>query len=133
MTRIREIDAGTAKQGKTPQMRHAPNGSAALYGDLNKVAHPSNESLLHRHLEQLVTHGIRGVSPVPVFLENTTLNTFSIHCWLCYSICHASVLVLLENYGEEDPTLWTVSTASYFFRIPALRRVYCAVSEKFLR
>jgi hypothetical protein len=103
LTRIGEIDAGTAKEGKTPHMRHAPNGSARLYGDLNKVAHPSNESLLHRHLEQVVTDGMRGVSPIPTFREDTALNEFKLHCWLCYSMCHASVLVLLENYGEEDP------------------------------
>jgi hypothetical protein len=103
LTRICEIDAGAARQGETPQMRHAPRGSARIYGELNKVAHPSNELLLHRHLEQVATDGIRGVSPIPIFRENTALNEFKLHCWLCYSMCHASVLVLLENYGEEDP------------------------------
>jgi hypothetical protein len=128
LTRIREIDAGSAKQGQTPHMRHAPSGSAPLYGELNKVAHPSNESLLHRHLEQVVTDDIRGVSPVPTFRENTALNEFKLHCWLCYSMCHASVLVLLENYGEADP--WVVDCLNRFvllqdsgFALGLLRRV----------
>jgi hypothetical protein len=103
LTRIREIDAGTAQTGKTPHMRHAPEGSARIYGDLNKVAHPSNEALMHLHLEQVTTDGIRGVSPFPIFRETTVRNEFKLHCWLCYSICHASVQVLLENYGEDDP------------------------------
>jgi hypothetical protein len=103
LTRIREIDAGTAKAGKTPHMRHAPDGSARIYGDLNKVAHPSNETLMHQHLERVTTEGIRGVSPFPIFRESTLQNEFKLHCWLCYSFCHASVQVLLENYGEDDP------------------------------
>jgi hypothetical protein len=102
LTRIREIDAGEAKTGKTPHMRHAPKGSARIYGDLNKVAHPSNEALMHLHLEQVTTDGVRGVSPFPIFRENTVQNEFKFHCWLCYSICHASVQVLVENYGEND-------------------------------
>ena len=46
LTRIQEIDAGAAQSGRTPQMRYAPEGSPRLYGELNKVAHPSNEPLL---------------------------------------------------------------------------------------
>jgi hypothetical protein len=103
LTRIREIDSGSAQTGRTPQMRHAPEGSARFYGELNKIAHPANEALIHRHLEQVTTNGIRGVSPFPVFRESTTRNEFMLHCWLCYSMCHASVQVLLENYGEDDP------------------------------
>lgn len=103
LTRISEIDAGAAQVGKTPHMRHAPEGSARIYGDLNKVAHPFNEGLLHRHLEQIATDGIRGVSPFPIFREQTILNEFKLHCWICYSFCHASVFVLLQNYGENDP------------------------------
>ena len=102
LTRIQEIDAGAAQSGRTPQMRYAPEGSPRLYGELNKVAHPSNEPLLHRHLEQVAKGGIRGVSPLPIFRESTVSNEFKMHCWLCYAICHASVKVLLENYGEED-------------------------------
>jgi hypothetical protein len=102
LTRIKEIDAGEAQSGKTPQMRHAPKGSPKLYGELNKVAHPSNEALLHRHLEQVATGGIRGVSPLPIFRESTVRSEFKLHCWLCYSMCHASTQVLLENYGEDD-------------------------------
>ncbi|MDR3724084.1 MAG: hypothetical protein P4K83_06310 [Terracidiphilus sp.] len=102
LTRIKEIDAGEARSGRTPQMRHAPKGSPRLYGELNKVAHPSNEVLLHRHLDQIVKSEIRGVSPLPVFRESTLRGEFKLHCWLCYSICHASVQVLLENYGEDD-------------------------------
>jgi hypothetical protein len=102
LTRIKEIDAGEAHSGKTPQMRHAPKGSPRLYGELNKVAHPSNETLLHKHLEQVVKGGIKGVSPLPIFRESTVCSEFKLHCWLCYSICHASVQVLLENYGEDD-------------------------------
>jgi hypothetical protein len=102
LARIKEIDAGEARIGKTPQMRHAPKGSPRLYGELNKVAHPSNEALLHLHLEKVVTGEIRGVSPLPIFRESAVLSEFKLHCWLCYSICHASVQVLLENYGEDD-------------------------------
>jgi hypothetical protein len=102
LTRIKEIDAGEAQTGKTPQMRHAPKGSSRLYGELNKVAHPANEALLHSHLEQVVTGGIRGVSPFPIFRVSTVRNEFALHCWICYAICHAGVQVLLENYGEDD-------------------------------
>jgi hypothetical protein len=102
VTRIREIDAGTAQTGKTPHMRHAPEGSARIYGELNKIAHPSHEALMHLHLEKITNEGVRGVSPFPIFRESTVRNEFKLHCWLCYSICHASVQVLLENYGDED-------------------------------
>jgi len=112
LTRINEVDAGEAQSGKTPQMRHAPKGSPRLYGELNKVAHPSNEALLHLHLKQIVKDGIGGVSPLPMFRESTVRNEFKLHCWLCYSICHASVQVLLENYGEEDD--WVVDCVTRF-------------------
>jgi hypothetical protein len=102
LTRIREIDAGAAHVGKTPQMRHAPKGSPKFYGELNNVAHPSNEFLMHLNLEQVTTEGVRGVSPFPIFRESTVHNEFMLHCWLCYSICHASVQILIENYGEDD-------------------------------
>lgn len=103
VTRIQEIDAGVAQAGRTPHVRNAPQGSGRIYGDLNKVAHPSNERLLHRHLAQISTNGVSGVSPIPVFRESTVQAQFKLHCWLCYAICQASVSVLIENYGEGDP------------------------------
>jgi hypothetical protein len=103
VTRIEEISAGTVQTGKTPHMRHAPKGSARIYGELNRVAHPSHENLIYRHLQQVVTNGVPGVSPFPVFRENTVQSKFKLHCWLCFAVCRASVLVLIENYGENDP------------------------------
>lgn len=101
LTRIREVDAGAAKSGVTPHMRHAPTGSARLYGDLNKVAHPSHEPLLQRHLEQVTKDDVPGVSPFPTFVEQTIKNHYWIHAWLCYEFSRESVRILMENYGDD--------------------------------
>lgn len=83
LARLGELRAGTAKEGQTPQVRHAPSGSQFMYGELNKVAHPSNEHIMNEILDRLVTGDARGVSAIPVFRENTARVSYEWHlsCW----------------------------------------------------
>ena len=102
LTRIREVVVGEAKDGSTPNVKHAPAGSQRIYGALNDFAHPSKESLMIRHLEQVDANGIRGVSPFPVFRKRTVELHWWTHVWLIYEVSREALKLLAENYGEQD-------------------------------
>lgn len=103
LARIREIQAGKAKVGVTPNAKHAPEGSQRLYGGLNSLAHPSEEKLMLRHLMSVNQNGIPGVNPFPIFVKRTVEVHYWIHVWLIYEFCREGLKVLAENYGWDDP------------------------------
>jgi len=102
LTRIKEVKAGKSKDGVTPNVKHAPEGSQRIYGALNDFAHPSNEALIIRHLQQAGSDGIPGVSPFPTFVKRTIEVHWWTHVWLTHEFCKEALQLLAENYGEED-------------------------------
>jgi hypothetical protein len=46
LARIGETIQGVERVGRTPNVRYAPAGAGPLYGQLNKVAHPSDPTLI---------------------------------------------------------------------------------------
>jgi hypothetical protein len=102
LARVREIAVGKAKDGVTPNARHAPEGSQRIYGGLNDLAHPSNEGLMLNHLTQLNQDGIHGVNPFPTFVKQTIEVHYWIHVWLTFEFCREGIKLLADNYGWSD-------------------------------
>lgn len=118
LARLAEIRIGKAKQGQTPNARHAPDGSQFIYGDLNKVAHPSNEPILDELLNKLVAGEIRGVSPVPVFLKDIARQLYEVHVFTLLHVVREVAELMTELYPgcERDlaPMLQCWMTALSF-------------------
>jgi hypothetical protein len=102
LTRIRETKAGAAKPGQTPQVRHAPEGSQHFYGDLNKIAHPSNPALIAELLQVQQTNQAIGSSFVPRYVEQTASSLYELHVWLLLESTREAILLMAELYGAEE-------------------------------
>ncbi|MAY74854.1 MAG: hypothetical protein CMJ31_09120 [Phycisphaerae bacterium] len=103
LTRILEVKAQADRPGRTPNVRHAPEGSQHFYGQLNDVAHPSNATLISAMLAQLHDGDIHGLSHVPVFNSDTARSLYELHVWLILEVTRESFLLAFEMYpGEED-------------------------------
>jgi hypothetical protein len=124
LTRVREIQEGAAKAGRTPNVRHAPTGSQRIYGGLNDLAHPSNEGLILRHLRQLNPNGVFGINPLPTFIERTVDVHYWIHVWLTFEFSRESVKLLADNYGWEDEQ---VSDCAARFAVVQNQGIACGV------
>ena len=98
LARLAEIRAGKAKQGQTPNVRNAPDGSQFIYGDLNKVAHPSNEPIIEELLNKLVAGEIRGVSPVPAFQTDVARRLYEVHVFTLLHVVREGAKLMTELY-----------------------------------
>jgi hypothetical protein len=105
LARIREIRAGQAKIGQTPQVKHAPEGSQRFYGQLNGVAHPSNPQYIEQLLECNARGDAVGPSFVPRYNRETANNLYELHVWLILEITRELLLLFVEFYGQDDPAV----------------------------
>ncbi len=105
LTRIREVKAGQAVAGQTPNVRHAPEGSQRFYGELNKIAHPSNPDLLTQVLAITRDGDSVGPSPVPKFAPTTAASLYELHVWLILEVFREQLLLFLELYPNETDLL----------------------------
>jgi hypothetical protein len=129
LARLAEIRAGKAKQGQTPNVKHAPDGSQYIYGDLNKVAHPSNEPILDELLNKLIAGEIRGVSPLPVFQKDVARQLYEVHVFTLLHVVREGAKLITELYPgcerELEPMVKSWMTALSF-----LARIGWKVEEK---
>jgi hypothetical protein len=129
LARMAEIRAGKAKQGQTPNVKHAPDGSQFIYGDLNKVAHPSNEPILDELLNKLVAGEIRGVSPLPVLQKDVARQLYEVHVFTLLHVVREGAKLMTELYPgcelDLEPMMQSWVTALSF-----LERVGWTVEEK---
>jgi len=75
-----EYTAGTRKDGKTPNIRNTgQRGFGRMYGELNDIAHPSNDHILESlcHFEE---EGKQGPTTKPKFVEEYCRYFLSNHC-----------------------------------------------------
>src|SRR5262249_18356787 len=86
LARIREFAKGTAKYGKVPNAKSAPEGSQRFYGELNDVAHPSKANLLKTLVSDYVAGDVNGVSPIPGFKRETARALYELHIFLSFEI-----------------------------------------------
>lgn len=103
VARLAEIRAGAAKAGITPQVKHAAKGSQWMYGELNKIAHPSNESMLNDLMSRLEKGDIRGVSAIPTVVPETARGLYDCHLFTITEVLREAVLLFVEMYpGEQE-------------------------------
>jgi hypothetical protein len=95
VSRIQEIRRGTAKDGKTPNVKNTPSKLGPVYGSINGVAHVSNHSALQELLAANVGTEVTAVSPNPVFIPKLAGMLWSLHL-LC-------VVDVVEIVSEEVP------------------------------
>ena len=104
LVRIHETEQGVAKPGKTPQIRYLPaSGARRFYGELNKVAHPSNPDLL----QSLLGHGspsdgAHGVALTPAFVPDTAVALYELHVYLLFEVTRELIRLFMEMYDEDD-------------------------------
>lgn len=115
LARVGEVIAGAAKEGKQPNVKYAP-GTGSLYGALNDVAHPSNSDLLELLLDQAAVPGGAGVSPIPVFVEETAVPLYEVHVFLLTELSRELMRLMHEMYGDHEELreageLWLAATA----------------------
>ena len=113
LTRMREINAGAAKTGKTPNVKHAPEGSQKFYSDLNKVAHPSNPTLIAQLLRVEQAGDAIGLSHIPHYFGPTSNSLYELHVWLLLEITREAILLFLELYKDTDLSLFRSLMTSF--------------------
>lgn len=116
LARIGEVVAGAAKPGKQPNVKYAP-GTGAMYGQLNKVAHPSNAELLEELLDARAVEDGAGVSPIPFFNRETAVALYELHLYLLTELTRELMRVMHELYGDHDELeqasrLWHAATVT---------------------
>lgn len=105
LARISEVKSDVAKSGKTPNVKHAPEGCQKIYGQLNDVAHPSNLYLLEALLSKRTAGEIHGISYIPTFVEESALGLYELHVWLIFEAVREHLILFMEMYGEKDPAI----------------------------
>lgn len=101
VTRIRELRQRTGMIGTTPNVRNAPEGSQRFYGQLSKITHAQDPSLLLNFLrswereQQSVV-----VSHVPHFVQPLAAYLFYIHVWLVFEVTREALLLFADMYGH---------------------------------
>ncbi len=103
LARVREIEIGKAKVGRQPQVQHAPSGTQFFYGELNKVAHPSNPEILQRCMGGYISDTINAANPIPIFVEQSALGMYELHIWICFEMAREAVKLLTKMYRKDDP------------------------------
>jgi hypothetical protein len=98
LTRILEAHAGCAIPNRTPNIRHAPEGSQRFYGQLNQMAHPSNLDAIFG----LMSAPFGGASTMPVFKGQISRDFYNLHIWICDQMARLSLGFLILIHGEDD-------------------------------
>lgn len=105
IARISEVHAGTAKPGHTPQIRHLAEEVKKYYGELNKVAHPSNQEFLVALMGTLVSGESNAISYVPAYNKEWSLALYELHVWLILMAAKEYLRLFAEMYGKEESAL----------------------------
>lgn len=103
IARISEVHAGTAKPGQTPQVRHLADEVKKYYGELNKVAHPSNQEALLALMGTLSSGERNAVSYLPSYHKESSQALYELHIWLILSAVQEYLRLFIEMYGTQEP------------------------------
>ncbi|MGZ5198774.1 MAG: hypothetical protein ACXWC4_03305 [Telluria sp.] len=109
IARISEVRAGTARPGQTPQVRHLADEVKAYYGELNKIAHPSNQEILVDLMRSLSEGESQGISHIPRYNGETAKGLYELHLWLILMAAKEYMLLFIEMYGEGDQAISEVA------------------------
>jgi hypothetical protein len=101
LARIGEVKQEAAKDGITPNVKFA-QGAGRLYGELNKVAHISVQSLLTLLIPPLAQGEAIGPSPIPSFQGETARELYGLHAFLCCRVALDALEVHQKLYDEES-------------------------------
>ena len=101
LTRIIEVKKGVAKEGRTPQIKNLPEKFRRIYGDLNKVAHPSNSNVIENLIRKIESGESKGISYIPKFDKNISKILYELHLIIMYYIIIQNIELLVEMYGVE--------------------------------
>jgi hypothetical protein len=101
VARLKEVRDGTAKGGETPNVKNAPEGSRHFYGDLNKVAHPSNPELLQHLLTRIDADVVKGLSPMPCLNSDLAKSLYELHVFTMLCVAREAFLLFFEMYPEK--------------------------------
>jgi hypothetical protein len=85
LSALEELESGSRKDGKTPNVKNAPWGLNSHYGSLSKFAHSSDHIFLSNVLcLNINDHGsdTQYISLVPVFNGKLFQSLFTLHCSL---------------------------------------------------
>jgi hypothetical protein len=99
LARFREVVEGCAVRGRTPQMSSVPEWARRAYGELNKIAHPSNFEEMH----SVLSFPDGNFSILPLRQPETEAALSRVHVWNCIEISRAAV-ELLALLIETRPT-----------------------------
>lgn len=102
LVRIAEVHAGKDMPGTTPQAKHMPKEARRYYGDLNKIAHPSNQEYLENLLARLNEDGISAISCSPFYSLEYSMALYELHIWLVLMAVQEYIQLFGEMYGTED-------------------------------
>jgi hypothetical protein len=126
LARIGETIQGVERVGRTPNVRYAPAGAGPLYGQLNKVAHPSDPTLIATLLGTTIDGAAHGVTYVPAFAKETAVALYEVHVWLLLEGCREVMRLLADLYGPDavSPLLmrWWLVVAGQLEAAGHLRR-----------
>ena len=101
MVKLREISAGKAKYGKTPNANHAPDELKFIYGQLNEVAHVSKSHVIGFYLETIDYDKV-GVSASPQFKEEQFKSFYAYHLSIMQTILAEAISLYKEMYGIDE-------------------------------
>jgi hypothetical protein len=105
IARILEVRAGTAKPGQTPQVRYLAQEVRGYYGELNKIAHPSNQEILVGLMRSLASGESQAVSHLPVYNKESSQGLYELHVWLILMAVQQYLLLFIKMYSQEEPEL----------------------------
>jgi len=100
IARIAEIKQGVAKDGDTPNVKHAPSMLKLHYGDMNNIAHISKPAMLDA-LTSIDKGIFRGVSIQPIFHEGISKNLYEIHLIIFYNITLEAIELFQQLYPDD--------------------------------
>ena len=101
LARLGEHREGVARPGQTPKVKYAPTGAGRWYGELNKVAHPSNPELINELLQRRPVGEQAGVSFVPAFNAEVAVGLYEVHVWTMLMLARDSLRLIEEMYGRS--------------------------------
>jgi hypothetical protein len=101
VARFHELIQDRAVEGRTAQMPCLPEEGRRSYGELNKIAHPSNFEEMH----YLLSVPAGGFSISPIHNERIESVFYQVHLWNCVQISRAAteLLGLLIDGRPHDP------------------------------
>jgi hypothetical protein len=103
VVRIHETIAGRARSGGTPQLKYLQTaGAKKFYGELNDLAHPSQEGLIAKVVGTKPINGATGVSPIPVFVPEIAKALYQLHVYLLVETSRELIRLFIEVYGEDE-------------------------------